>query len=71
VFISEVKHKTFMEVNEEGTEAAAVTSVGVVVTSFPGPEDYFEMVVDRPFFCAITDKESGLILFMGKVSEFE
>lgn len=71
VFISEVKHKTFMEVNEEGTEAAAVTSVGVVVTSFPGPEDYFEMIVDRPFFCAIADKESGLILFMGNVSEFE
>lgn len=71
VLISAVKHKTFMEVNEEGTEAAAVTSVEVIVTSFPGPDERFEMIVDRPFFCAIADKESGLILFMGKVSEYE
>jgi len=71
VFISAVKHKTFMEVNEEGTEAAAVTSVEIGVTSFPGPADPFEMIVNRPFFCAIVDKDSGLILFMGKVSEYE
>lgn len=71
VYISAVRHKTFMEVNEEGTEAAAVTSVDVVVTSFPPPDSRFEMIVDRPFYCAIADKESGLILFMGKVSEFE
>ncbi len=71
VFISAVKHKTFMEVNEVGTEAAAVTSVEVGVTSFPGPDDHFEMIVDRPFFCAIADKESGLVLFMGTVNEFE
>lgn len=71
VYISAVKHKTFMEVNEEGTEAAAVTSVEVGVTSFPGPQDPFVMIVNRPFFCAITDQESGLILFMGVVNEYQ
>lgn len=71
VYITAVKHKTFMEVNEEGTEAAAVTSVEVGITAFPGPPPPFTMIVDRPFFCAIADKESGLILFMGTVSEFE
>lgn len=69
-YISKVKHKTFLEVTEEGTEAAAVTSVEIVVTSL-GPDQPFHMIVDRPFFCAIADKESGLILFMGNVSEFE
>lgn len=71
VYISAVKHKTFMQVNEEGTEAAAVTSVEVVVTSIREPEDMFEMIVDRPFACAVADKESGMILFMGMVNEFE
>ena len=69
-YISKVKHKTFMEVNEEGTEVAAVTSVEVGITSI-GPDGKFVMTVDRPFFCAIADKESGLILFMGTVSEYE
>jgi serine protease inhibitor len=63
--ISQVKHKTFIEVNEEGTEAAAVTSVGIVATSVPPPP--FSMVVDRPFFCAIRDNETGTILFMGSI----
>ena len=69
-YISKVKHKTYMEVNEEGTEAAAVTSVEIGITSF-GPDSPFQMIVDRPFFCAISDRESGLILFMGTVNEFE
>jgi len=66
VFISEVKHKTFVEVNEEGTEAAAVTSGGMQVTSFVPP---FKMTVDRPFFCAIRDNQTGAILFMGAIVE--
>jgi serpin B len=59
-----------MEVYEEGTEAAAVTSVEIGITSLR-PDGKFIMTVDRPFFCAIADKESGLILFMGTVSEYE
>lgn len=66
LYISEVKHKTFVEVNEEGTEAAAVTSVEIGVTSMP---ETFYMVVDRPFFFAIADDLTGTILFMGSVFE--
>ena len=63
LFISEVKHKTFVEVNEEGTEAAAVTAV-VGVKSVPSV-----FRVDRPFFFAIYDAETETILFMGTVTE--
>jgi len=62
--IDEVKHKTFVEVNEEGTEAAAVTVVGIIETSL-GPV----MRVNRPYFFVIREKESGTILFMGKIVE--
>ncbi|MDM9586347.1 serpin family protein [Nostoc sp. GT001] len=67
--ISEVKHKTFVEVNEEGTEAAAATSVGIVATSFREEPEPFRMIVDRPFFCAIRDNQTGNILFMGSIIE--
>jgi serine protease inhibitor len=65
VVVNEVKHKTFVEVNEEGTEAAAATSIGVRVTSVPPPP--FQMTVDRPFFFAIRDDRTGIVLFMGSV----
>tara|TARA_R100001143_G_scaffold54182_1_gene49912 strand:- start:12524 stop:13795 length:1272 start_codon:yes stop_codon:yes gene_type:complete len=64
LFISEVKHKTFISVDEKGTEAAAVTSVGVGVTSMPQP-----MIVNRPFVFIIHERESGTNLFMGKVKD--
>ncbi len=67
VFIHEVKHKTFIEVNEEGTEAAAATSVAMVATTSAEPESPFEMIVDRPFFLAIVDGKTGLVLFMGSI----
>jgi serpin B len=65
--IDEVKHKTFVEVNEEGTEAAAATSVGVVATSATMPETPFQMIVNRPFWCAIRDNQTGTVLFMGSI----
>jgi serine protease inhibitor len=65
--ISEVKHKTFVEVNEEGTEAAAATSVGIVTTSLRQEPEPFRMIVDRPFFCAIRDNQTGNVLFMGSI----
>lgn len=69
LFISEVKHKTFVQVDEEGTEAAAVTSVGVGATSSGlGPRE-FVMRVDRPFFFVITERSSGTLLFVGKIVE--
>ncbi|MFB2938536.1 serpin family protein [Aerosakkonemataceae cyanobacterium BLCC-F154] len=67
VKIDEVKHKTFVEVNEEGTEAAAVTSVAIMPTAALPTEEPFKMVVDRPFFCAIRDNQTGTILFMGSI----
>ena len=63
LFISEVRHKTFVEVNEEGTEAAAVTAV-VIAASVP---PVFR--VNRPFFFTIYDAETQTILFMGTVTE--
>lgn len=66
LFIDKVKHKSFVEVNEEGTEAAAVTSVEVGMTSvLPGSP--FVMRVDRPFVFAIRENHSGTILFIGKI----
>ena len=60
VCITRVKHKSFVDVNEEGTEAAAVTAVEVGVTSAPMP-----IAVDRPFVFAIRESLSGTILFVG------
>ncbi|MGA3245275.1 MAG: serpin family protein [Bacteroidota bacterium] len=68
LFISEVMHKTFVQVDEEGTEAAAVTSVGISRSSI-GPSDNFIMRVDRPFIVVIREHHSGTILFIGKVVE--
>ncbi|MEH2287056.1 serpin family protein [Nostoc sp.] len=65
--ISEVKHKTFVEVNEEGTEAAAVTSIGISATASIDINPPFQMIVDRPFFCAIRDNQTGGVLFMGSI----
>lgn len=65
IYISEVKHKTFIQVDEAGTEAAAVTSVEVGTTSMPVYD--FELNFDRPFFYAIQDSETGAIIFMGSV----
>jgi serpin B len=68
LYISQVKHKSWAEVNEEGTEAAAVTSVGISVTSVQRPREKFVMKVDRPFFFAIRDNRTGVLLFMGSIS---
>ncbi len=66
LYISEVKHKTFIEVNEEGAEAAAATSVEMRLTAMP---EVFTLIIDRPYFFAIVDDQTGAILFMGSVSD--
>lgn len=65
--ISQVIHKTFVEVNEEGTEAAAVTAVTVARSSISTPAQPFEMILDRPFVCVIRDRRSNAILFLGAI----
>lgn len=62
LFISQVKHKTFVEVDEEGTEAAAVTVVEIRLTSTGSV-----MRVDRPFVFVIRENQSNTLLFMGKI----
>jgi serpin B len=67
LFIALVKHKSRIEVNEEGTEAAAAT--GVVMEMAAAPEEKFRMTCDRPFLFAIADNKTGAILFLGTVAE--
>jgi serpin B len=66
VYIQFVDHKAVIDVNEKGSEAAAVTIIGVGTTSFP--VDTVDFTVERPFFFVIRDDRSGSILFMGMVT---
>lgn len=67
VAVDQVRQKCFIEVSESGTEAAAVTSIGMRLTS-AGPADIpVVMKVDRPFFFAIMDKSGDNMLFAGRV----
>ncbi len=68
--IDEVVHKAYIDVNEEGTEAAAATAVVMTASArIMDPEPPVEMVVDRPFLFAITDPQTGLPLFLGRVTD--
>ena len=69
LFISEVKHRSVIDVNEAGTEAAAVTSVSMGATSAMPTENPFEMTVDRPFLFAIEDVQTGALLFQGIIHQ--
>jgi serine protease inhibitor len=68
LFISQVRHVAYVDVNEAGTEAAAVTSVEMGITSAM-PIETFLMQVDRPFFFAIEETSTGSILFTGLITE--
>jgi serpin B len=65
--ISRVIHQTFVEVNEEGSEAAAATAIGVDVLSAPAKPT--RITVDKPFIFMIREKHSGTILFIGKLMD--
>jgi len=70
LYVSDIKQKTFVEVNEEGTEAAAVTVIEVEYTSFGGgsvpPIPFF---ANRPFLYLIKERSTGAILFIGRMDE--
>ena len=66
LYLTQVLQKAFVEVNEEGTEAAAATGVGVGVTSMPP-----SMIVNRPFLFIIRERLSGTILFIGQINELQ
>lgn len=66
--VSKVLQKTFIDVNEKGTEAAAVTVIGIEVTSLP---QIAEINCNKPFLFLITEKNTGSICFIGKVGKPE
>ncbi len=68
LYIDSVKHKTFIQVDEEGTEAAAVTSVEIGLKSMPKLKN---VMINRPFLFVLRDTHSGTILFIGKILEIE
>ena len=65
LYIGAVIHKAFVDVNEEGTEAAASTAVGFTLASMPEPVPTFR--ADHPFIFMIRDNNTGSILFMGRI----
>jgi len=69
LFIKDVEHKTYVKVDEEGTEAAAVTSIGIAAAAVMKAPPPFEMIVDHPYFCAIAEQQSGALLFAGVVTD--
>jgi serine protease inhibitor len=66
-YISRVLHQAFLEVNEEGSEAAAATIVEIEVTSYPGDPKPQRITIDRPFGFFIFEKHTNTVLFAGKL----
>ncbi|MBY0357874.1 MAG: serpin family protein [Candidatus Obscuribacterales bacterium] len=69
IWVGDVLHKTFVDVNEEGTEAAAVTVMTMCGSAMPPPETPFVMKVDRPFIFAIVNNSTKTIIFIGLVGD--
>lgn len=67
--ISRVLHQTFIDTNEEGTEAAAATVVEIVLTSASPTPLVVKVILDHPFLYFIRETSTGAILFMGRVSD--
>ncbi|MCU0858628.1 MAG: hypothetical protein MUC65_09535, partial [Pontiellaceae bacterium] len=67
LYVSKVLHQAFVDVNEEGTEAAAATAVIMDFMGRPPPPPVFR--ADHPFLFLIQENRSGSILFMGRVTD--
>jgi serpin B len=62
-----VLQSVFWQVDEEGSEAAAVTSIGIRTAAVARQPQPFQMIVDGPCFCAIEDRRSSALLFVGAI----
>ncbi len=71
LFISQVIHKTYIDVNESGTEAAAVTGIIMTKSAMPRPVPTKHMKIDRPFFFVIADSRTYTPIFMGAITKPE
>lgn len=69
LFISDILHKCYIRVDEEGAEAAAVTEVIMETTAMPVEEDLKRFNADRPFLFAIYDETDSTVLFLGAVGQ--
>ena len=68
IYISDVEHKTYVKVDEQGTEATASTAiVGELAAAISGGPEPFKMIVDHPFMFVISERGTGAILFVGTV----
>jgi len=67
LYISSALHKAFVDVNEEGTEAAAATAVAIGLTSAPGQS--YTIMLDHPFLFLIRDNATGTLLFVGRMAD--
>jgi serpin B len=68
LFISQVVHKTFLRIDEKGTEAAAATGIEAELTSAPAvPPPTFR--ADHPFLVLIRDRPTGAVLFLGRIAD--
>jgi serpin B len=68
-FIARATHTVYFDVNEKGTEAAAVTTIGMGFGGPPSAVPKVNFVVDRPFLCAIVEEKTGAILFIGIIDD--
>lgn len=70
LFVSNIIHKTVLKVEEEGAEAAAVTTISAPTSAMQKPEEppVIDFIVNRPFVFCIRDNVSGIILFIGEVN---
>jgi serpin B len=71
IYINKVSQDVFIDVNEEGSEAAAVTTIGMAVPGSASPTQVLRFVANRPFFYIIRDNETRSNLFMGSVTNPE
>jgi len=67
--VGNILHQAFLRVDESGTEAAAATAVVVVEAAAPAPQPIFVFRADEPFLFALRDRQSGMILFLGRVTD--